>query len=253
MQHNFSPSPCVALQVFVYLCACWAWVLQVAGIEGRHIALLVTDNNITDEAMLADVNGLLNTGEVTGRTQPLMQQRSADEACEATGVSRLVLHPVTPCKPCILCFVLILAGLFAPEEQAMLLEQLHPWLATQPELRPGRGAAWEAFINRARHHLHIVFATSPVGPAFRTRCRQFPSLVNCMTIDWFSPWPPEALLAVGVKAVEGLNLAASTETHQDSTSKESLAKALRVARMCVSMHKDMEAASEQLFQEQQRR
>jgi hypothetical protein len=28
--------------------------------------LLLTDNNITDEAMLADVNGLLNTGEVTG-------------------------------------------------------------------------------------------------------------------------------------------------------------------------------------------
>jgi hypothetical protein len=39
---------------------------QVAGVEGRHIVLLLTDNNITDEAMLADVNGLLNTGEVTG-------------------------------------------------------------------------------------------------------------------------------------------------------------------------------------------
>lgn len=39
---------------------------QVAGVEGRHIVLLLTDNNITDEVMLADVNGLLNTGEVTG-------------------------------------------------------------------------------------------------------------------------------------------------------------------------------------------
>lgn len=41
--------------------------VQVAGVEGRHIVLLLTDNNITDEAMLADVNGLLNTGEVTGQ------------------------------------------------------------------------------------------------------------------------------------------------------------------------------------------
>jgi hypothetical protein len=41
--------------------------LQLAGIEGRHIVLLLTDSNITDEAMLADVNGLLNTGDVTGR------------------------------------------------------------------------------------------------------------------------------------------------------------------------------------------
>jgi hypothetical protein len=40
--------------------------VQVAGVEGRHIVLLLADNNITDEAMLADVNGLLNTGEVTG-------------------------------------------------------------------------------------------------------------------------------------------------------------------------------------------
>lgn len=40
--------------------------MQVAGVEGRHIVLLLADNNITDEAMLADVNGLLNTGEVTG-------------------------------------------------------------------------------------------------------------------------------------------------------------------------------------------
>ena len=26
---------------------------------------------------------------------------------------------------------------------------------------------------------------SPVGEAFRARCRQFPSLINCTTIDWF--------------------------------------------------------------------
>jgi hypothetical protein len=44
-----------------------AWlVLQVAGVEGRHIVLLLADSHITEEAMLADVNGLLNTGDLTG-------------------------------------------------------------------------------------------------------------------------------------------------------------------------------------------
>lgn len=30
----------------------------------------------------------------------------------------------------------------------------------------------------------------------RHRCRMFPSLVNCCTIDWFTKWPNDALLSV---------------------------------------------------------
>jgi hypothetical protein len=111
-----------------------------------------------------------------------------------------------------------------------------------------------------------------------------------MTIDWFSPWPPEALLGVGVRILEGLSLVGGVQT---STGSATLAAAgakvasssggvtsssgasgasstqpagagagvagaadsivLRVAKMCVEMHKGVEAASEQLFQEQQRR
>jgi dynein heavy chain len=37
---------------------------------------------------------------------------------------------------------------------------------------------------------------SPIGDVFRARLRQFPALVNCCTIDWFSPWPDEALRSV---------------------------------------------------------
>ena len=37
---------------------------------------------------------------------------------------------------------------------------------------------------------------SPIGEVFRARLRQFPSLVNCCTIDWFSEWPEEALHSV---------------------------------------------------------
>lgn len=44
---------------------------------------------------------------------------------------------------------------------------------------------FQYFISRVRAKLHIVLCMSPVGDAFRSRCRMFPSLVNCCTIDWF--------------------------------------------------------------------
>lgn len=40
------------------------------------------------------------------------------------------------------------------------------------------------------------FSLSPIGEVFRARLRQFPSLVNCCTIDWFNEWPAEALQSV---------------------------------------------------------
>jgi dynein heavy chain len=43
----------------------------------------------------------------------------------------------------------------------------------------------------------LIIAMSPLGSAFTTRLRMFPSLVNCCTIDWFTEWPEEALLGVG--------------------------------------------------------
>ena len=38
---------------------------------------------------------------------------------------------------------------------------------------------------------------SPAGENLRRRCRNFPGLVNSTVIDWFMPWPKQALHAVG--------------------------------------------------------
>jgi dynein heavy chain len=45
----------------------------------------------------------------------------------------------------------------------------------------------------------MALCFSPVGESFRNRARKFPALVNCTVIDWFQPWPEEALLSVASK------------------------------------------------------
>ncbi|XP_026741703.1 dynein heavy chain 12, axonemal [Trichoplusia ni] len=49
------------------------------------------------------------------------------------------------------------------------------------------------FVGRCKAKLHIVLCFSPIGSAFRTRLRLYPSLVNCCTIDWYDSWPEDAL------------------------------------------------------------
>merc|ERR1719428_1548175 len=60
------------------------------------------------------------------------------------------------------------------------------------------------FTETVRENLHIVLTMSPVGAALRVRMRMFPSLVNCCTIDWFLPWPDEALLGVSERFLSQL-------------------------------------------------
>jgi dynein heavy chain len=55
---------------------------------------------------------------------------------------------------------------------------------------------WTFFVNKCRDNLHMVMAMSPVGDSLRVRCRNFPGMVNCCTIDWYTPWPEDALFAV---------------------------------------------------------
>lgn len=60
----------------------------------------------------------------------------------------------------------------------------------------------EFFVKRVKEKLHILLAMSPIGDSLRTRVRNFPSFVNCCTIDWLDPWPVEALMTVSHKMLE---------------------------------------------------
>ncbi|XP_007489994.2 dynein axonemal heavy chain 10 isoform X1 [Monodelphis domestica] len=89
----------------------------------------------------------------------------------------------------------IVPALFADDEKDSILGQIG-----QEAAKAGAGLAkesvWQYFVNKSANNLHIVLGMSPVGDTLRTRCRNFPGLVNNTGIDWYLPWPPQALQAV---------------------------------------------------------
>uniref|UniRef100_A0A8B9RG35 Dynein, axonemal, heavy chain 2 n=1 Tax=Astyanax mexicanus TaxID=7994 RepID=A0A8B9RG35_ASTMX len=93
-------------------------------------------------------------------------------------------------------------------------------------------AMFNYLIERVRNNLHIVLCMSPVGEPFRNHIRQYPALVNCTTLDWFSEWPQDALLEVAERYLDGLILGNVEKT--------------KVARIFVTMHQSVAQFSQRM-------
>ncbi|PHJ18641.1 atpase family associated with various cellular activities domain-containing protein, partial [Cystoisospora suis] len=55
---------------------------------------------------------------------------------------------------------------------------------------------WKDFTRTIQESLHIILVLSPLGKPFRSRCRRFPGLLSCASIDFYDPWPREGILSV---------------------------------------------------------
>jgi dynein heavy chain len=53
-------------------------------------------------------------------------------------------------------------------------------------LQPNKMNIFAMYLARVKRNIHIIMCMSPIGDAFTTRLRMFPSLINGSTIDWFS-------------------------------------------------------------------
>ena len=89
----------------------------------------------------------------------------------------------------------IVPGLFPEEEKEGLISPLDKEMRAKklPETKEFR---WQYLVKRCRENIHIVLCMSPAGDTLRLRCRNFPGLVSNTSIDWFFPWPEDALSAV---------------------------------------------------------
>lgn len=130
-------------------------------------------------------------------------------------------------------------GMYTSDEKEKCIADIRQWCDDQG-LQLSRDGLYNAFIDRVRDNLHIVLCMSPVGEAFRARCRQFPSLINCCTIDWYSEWPEDALLSVSEQYLANVKL------ESDEINKA-------VARACVDIHLSITEANKLFYNELRRK
>lgn len=116
-------------------------------------------------------------------------------------------------------------NLFPSDEMDRIINDTRP-KAKELGRSEAKDAVQQLFIELVRDNLHIVLTMSPVGSALRVRMRMFPALVNCCTIDWFLPWPDEALLGVSARQLESMQ--GVSDEIKDS-----------VSRACCSIHQQV--------------
>ena len=98
-----------------------------------------------------------------------------------------------------------IADLFAPEDQDEVVNNIRG-AVRGAGIQDSKPNCWNFFIQRVRNNLHMALCFSPVGDNFRNRARKFPALVNTTVIDWFQPWPYDALLSVADKFLAEIDL-----------------------------------------------
>lgn len=130
-------------------------------------------------------------------------------------------------------------NLFAQDEMDRVVSDMIP-VCKAAGIAETRDNCIAYFVSRVRDKLHIVLCMSPVGDSLRIRCRQFPSLINCTTIDWFHGWPEVALVNVAERFLGALELPS-----------EEVRRSMVI--MCGYVHRSIEITAEKFYQELRRR
>ncbi|CAD8081115.1 unnamed protein product [Paramecium sonneborni] len=74
-------------------------------------------------------------------------------------------------------------NLYTSEDKNKLIEDLNEYHIN-----------YSQFVNQTHQNLHFILSINPNGEQFRNRIRQFPTLINNTSLDYFTEWPQEALI-----------------------------------------------------------
>ena len=75
-----------------------------------------------------------------------------------------------------------------------------------PDTKEG---CWRFYLDQLKLYFHIVLCCSPVGNTLRLRTQRFPALTANMIIDYYMPWPHEALISVSTKYLTAIEITVS--------------------------------------------
>ena len=167
----------------------------MAGCDLKPCTFLLTDNQLKASFMLEDVNNLINQYEIP--------------------------------------------GLFGPDDKILMQEKVRINAKKEGNIALYNNGTTEEildfFAKKVQQNLHLILAMSPTGQTLGERIRNFPSLVNCCTLDWFHKWPVEALNAVALKMMD--------EAPFEDDLKE------RIVRACEVFHLEATELSKKFLQE----
>lgn len=106
----------------------------------------------------------------------------------------------------------VISNLFTRDEQAEIISELTPIMKRENAKRTlNNEIVMEYFLQRTCQNLHVVFCFSPVGEKFRNRAQRFPALISGCTINWFQPWPKDALILVAEHFLHEFEISCSDE------------------------------------------
>lgn len=119
-----------------------------------------------------------------------------------------------------------ITNLYEEEDMNTILEEITPYAKSLGRIEQ-KDILYATYIERVRDLFHIILCMSPVGDSLRIRCRMFPSLVNCCTLDWYDSWSEAALLNVSKKFINEIE-----EISDENKDK--------LAQMCMYTHLSVE-------------
>jgi len=132
-------------------------------------------------------------------------------------------------------------NLFKSEEKEKLMNDLKEVV---PKLKGDQSKEdlSSLIVERLLSNLHIVFCMEP-GEELRMKCRKFPSLIKCCTVNWVSNWSQSALLSISTQLLEPID----NITHIEVSVKEV------VGEECVKIHNSVEEKAIEFYAKQGRR
>ncbi|ETN06717.1 hypothetical protein PPTG_12758 [Phytophthora nicotianae INRA-310] len=201
-----------------------------AALSGHELCQLAVTKAYTLSAFLDDLRGLCKTAGQAGKGVVfLLTEADIKDDSFLEQVNALLATGEVP-------------GLFPRDELVAMASELRGAMQREcPDRADTLQNLTRFFHDRVRRNLHVVLCLSPVSARFADRCREFPHLVNGCTINWFLPWPEEALTAVSQGYLEKFVLETPPATKD--------ALILQMGRM----HQAVEKVSDEYFTRRRRR